>query len=103
MPMYWIKQEKIKLVSRYLYQKSDQIEGIKLNSRYAGLADVRNNSIDLNRGRGDAHQAFYLGLNYYFCGENLKLVSGIQHDDLKSGGSTNYRGWSIGTSFRIWF
>ena len=103
MPMYWIKQEKIKLVSRYLYQKSDQIEGIKLNSRYAGVADVRNNSIDLNRGRGDEHQAFYLGLNYYFCGENLKLVSGIQHDDLKSGGSTNYRGWSIGTSFRIWF
>ena len=103
MPMYWIKEDKIKLVGRYLYQESKQIEGLKLNSRYVPLADTRDSTIDLNSGRGDEHHGFYLGLNYYLCGENLKLISGIQHDDLSSNGITQYRGWTAGTSFRIWF
>ena len=72
MPMYWLKENKLKLVVRYLYQEADQSQGLKLNSRYVPLADTRDNSIDLNSGRGDQHQALYLGLNYYLCGENLK-------------------------------
>ena len=103
MPMYWLKDEKMKVVSRFLYQKSDLSEGLKLNSRYAPLADTRDSSIDLNSGRGDQHQGIYLGLNYYLCGENLKLVSGIQHDELKSVGDTQFRGWTLGTSLRLWF
>ncbi|MDG0964488.1 MAG: porin [Opitutales bacterium] len=103
MPMYWLKEDKIKLVGRYLYQESKQIEGLKLNSRYVPLADTRDSTIDLNSGRGDEHLGFYLGLNYYLCGENLKLISGIQHDNLSSNGTTQYRGWTAGTSFRIWF
>ena len=103
MPMYWLKDEKLKLVGRYLYQKAEQAEGLKLNSRYAPLADTRDSSIDLNSGRGDEHQAVYLGLNYYICGENLKVISGIQHDELQSMGSTQYRGWTIGSSIRLWF
>ena len=103
MPMYWLKDEKMKVVSRFLYQKSDLSEGLKLNSRYAPLADTRDSSIDLNSGRGDQHQGIYLGLNYYLCGENLKLVSGIQHDELKSIGDTQFRGWTLGTSLRLWF
>ena len=103
MPMYWLKDEKMKVVSRFLYQKSDLSEGLKLNSRYAPLADTRDSSIDLNSGRGDEHQGIYLGLNYYLCGENLKLVSGIQHDELKSMGDTQFRGWTLGTSLRLWF
>jgi hypothetical protein len=103
MPMYWLMEKKLKLVSRYLYQQSSQSEGIKLNSRYVPLADSRDGSIDLNSGRGDEHHAFYLGLNYYFCGENLKLVNGLQYDDLRSAGANQYEGWTIGSSFRIWF
>ena len=103
MPMYWLAQDKLKLVGRYLHQKADQPEGLKLNSRYAPLADIRDSSIDLNNGRGDEHQGLYLGLNYYFCDENLKLISGIQHDELKSQGTTQFRGWTVGTSFRLWF
>ena len=103
MPMYWLKDEKMKVVSRFLYQKSDLSEGLKLNSRYAPLADTRDSSIDLNSGRGDQHQGIYLGLNYYLCGENLKVVSGIQHDELKSMGDTQFRGWTLGTSLRLWF
>jgi len=103
MPMYWLKKDKFKLVGRYQYQKSSQAEGIKLNSRYIPLADTRNSSIDLNSGRGDKHQAIYLGFNYYACGENLKLISGIQYDELSSGRTDQFKGWTIGSSFRIWF
>ena len=103
MPMYWLAQDKLKLVGRYLHQKADQPEGLKLNSRYAPLADIRDSSIDLNNGRGDEHQGLYLGLNYYLCDENLKLISGIQHDELKSQGTTQFRGWTMGTSLRLWF
>jgi hypothetical protein len=101
--MYWLKEDKIKLVGRYLYQESERMEGLKLNSRYAPLAETRDSAIDLNSGRGDEHHALYLGLNYYLCGENLKLISGIQHQNLNSNGTTQYRGWTAGTSFRIWF
>ena len=103
MPMYWVKQERLKLVARFLYQRSDSAEGLKLNSRYAPIAEIRDSSLDLNGGRGDRHQALYLGLNYYFCGENLKLISGIQHDKLESLGSCQYRGWTVGSSIRFWF
>ncbi|WP_407679004.1 hypothetical protein [Candidatus Seribacter sulfatis] len=103
MPMYWLKEDKLKLVGRYLFQQSDQKEGLRLNSRYAPLADSRDSAIDLNNGRGDKHHAFYLGLNYYLCGENLKLITGIQHDELSSHGANQYRGWTLGSSFRIWF
>ena len=103
MPMYWLNQNKLKVVGRYLYQKADCTKGLKLNSRYAPLADTRDQTIDLNSGRGDKHQAFYLGLNYYLCGENLKLVNGLQHDELESSGSTQFRGWTVGSSIRLWF
>ena len=99
--MYWLKDQKLKLVGRYLYQKADQAEGLRLNSRYAPLADTRDSFIDLNSGHGDEHQAVYLGLNYYLCGENLKMISGIQHDELQSMGSTQYRGWTWGSSIRM--
>ena len=103
MPMRWLQKDRLKLVGRLLYQESDQTHGIKLNSRYAPLAQARDSTLELDGGRGDQHHAFFLGLNYYLCGERMKVISGIQYDDLKSEGSTQYEGWSLGTSFRIWF
>jgi phosphate-selective porin OprO/OprP len=103
MPMYWLKAEKIKLVGRYLYQQADEAEGLKLNSRYIPLSGRRDSVLDVNNGRGDEHQALYLGINYYLCGENLKIVSGVQHDELKSMGSNQFRGWTVGSSLRVWF
>ena len=72
MPMYWLKNEKIETGWKIFVPKGGSIYGLKLNSRYAPFADSRDATIDLNSGRGDEHQAIYLGLNYYLCGENLK-------------------------------
>ena len=63
------QKDRLKLVGRFLYQESDQTQGLKLNSRYVPLAQARDSSLQLNGGRGDQHHAFYLGLNYYLCGK----------------------------------
>ena len=77
MPMYWLQEDRLKLVLRYQYEGSDNPKGIRLNSRYARLAEARDSSVDVYSGRGDHHHSLYAGLNYYFCGENLKLISGF--------------------------
>ncbi|MGC6456331.1 MAG: hypothetical protein ACON46_07375 [Coraliomargaritaceae bacterium] len=101
MPMYWLVEDQQKLVFRYQYQSADEAEGIRLNNRYARMAAADDESLDLNSRRGDTHHNFYLGYNYYFCGEQLKLVSGIQWDELRSDGDVFYRGWTLGTSLRF--
>ena len=103
MPMYWILKDKLKLVWRSVHQRADRKEGLQLNSRYVPIADARDETIDLSAGRGDRHDSHYLGLNYYLCGENLKFVNGIQYEDLKSEDRRVFKGWTMGSSFRIWF
>ena len=103
MPMYTLVDAQQKLVFRYQYQNSDQPEGIRLNSRYARLAEAKSDTLDLNSGRGDTHHSFYLGYNYYFNGDRLKLVSGIEWESLSSRNETLYKGWTLGTSLRILF
>ena len=98
MPMYWLQEDRLKLVLRYQYEGSDEAEGIRLNSRYARVAEARDSTLDINSGRGDDHHSIYAGLNYYFCGENLKLISGIQYDDLSSAGARVYEGWTLGAA-----
>jgi hypothetical protein len=36
----------------------------------------------VNSGRGDNHHSFYTGLNYYLCGQNLKIQGGIEYQTL---------------------
>jgi hypothetical protein len=44
-----------------------------------------------------------LGINYCFCGDNLKLVSGIEYDDIKSNGRNVFRGWTASSALRMYF
>ena len=105
MPMHWLVEDKIKLVSRYQYQNADSPEGIRLNSRYARSAGARGEAdMSLTRGRGDVHHNFYLGVNYYFCGDNMKIVSGIEYDDIETANGINvFKGWTASSAFRIFF
>jgi hypothetical protein len=104
MPMVWLLEERLKLVIRYQHQRASRDKGIVLNSRYARVAEARDSEqIDINGGRGDKHHGAYLGFNYYFCDENLKLMTALQHDRLSSGGQMVYQGWTLGSSLRVWF
>jgi hypothetical protein len=94
MPTYWIWKDRLEGVVRYQYQGSSRAQGIILNSRYVRRAEDAGNATLLNGGRGDEHHSFYLGLNYYLCGDNLKLMGGMEYDHIQSEGNNVYDGWT---------
>ncbi len=102
MPSIWVVPEKLDFVMRYQYAGAEEDEGIQMWSRYArraqsvGIADV-------NNGRGDEHHNFYVGLNYHLCDDNLKVMAGIEYDDISSGGSDVYEGWTTYLAMRTYF
>ncbi|BCX49673.1 hypothetical protein HAHE_35810 [Haloferula helveola] len=102
MPMYWIVDGKLKLVLRYQYQGAEEPDGIRLNGRYARVAEQRL-GLALNGGRGDEHHNLYAGLNWYLCGENVKLMTGVQYDRLESDGQRIYSGWTTSVAARFFF
>lgn len=101
MPWYWVVPEKIQFVVRYHFQIASEEEGIRLNSRY--VRSRRDNPvIDVNGGRGDQHQALQFALNYYLCGQNAKIMSGIEFDHLNTpDGSAESMTYFIG--YRMYF
>lgn len=74
--------DKIEAVVRYSYQGADEAEGIATNSRYLR----RNHDADVGGGRGDQHHSIYAGLNYYACGHNAKIMTGIELETLDTAG-----------------
>jgi hypothetical protein len=104
-PMYWLVENKVKLVSRYQYQHASNTQGIRLNSRYARSADARGVAdLSLTGGRGDRHHNLYFGINYFFCGDNLKLVSGVEYDNIQTAGGINvFKGWTASSALRLFF
>jgi len=105
MPTYWIQKNRLEAVFRYQYAHASEAEGIRLNSRYARNAgDIRQEDIaSLRNGRGDEHHSVYLGLNYYLCGDNSKIMVGVEWDDLSSDGTEVYEGITYGLAYRMYF
>jgi hypothetical protein len=105
LPTYWIVEDRLEAVFRYQYAHASSPEGIRLNSRYARNAgDERQEDIaGLRGGRGDEHHSIYLGLNYYFCGDNSKIMAGIEWDDISSDGHDVYEGFTYSIAYRMFF
>ena len=101
MPWYWLVEEKLQLVFRYEYVNSQESEGIQLTSRYVrGSHDDA--TVDVNNGRGDLYQAYYLGLNYHLCGNNAKVMGGVLYEDLNTpGGDVDAITYTL--AFRTYF
>ncbi len=72
--------DKLEAVARYSYQGSDEAQGIATNSRYLR----RNHGADAGGGRGDEHHSLYAGLNYFICGHNAKIMSGVEWETLQT-------------------
>lgn len=79
LPTYDIT-DKLEAVLRYQYAKSEEDEGVRLNSRYV-RRDARHGGA-INGGRGDEHHSIYAGLNYYFCGNNSKVLTGVEYETI---------------------
>lgn len=74
-PSKFIIEDKLEVVGRYYFQGSEADNGIRANSRYS--RDELGNS-----GRGDKHHSLYAGLNYYLCGDNAKIMTGVEYETL---------------------
>lgn len=80
MPSKYIIEDKVEFVTRYQFQGSSEDEGIRTNSRYVRRSEL--GSTDLGGGRGDSHHSIYAGLNYFFCGHNSKIMTGVEYETL---------------------
>ena len=105
MPTYWLVENDLEAVFRYQYQGASEDKGIRLNSRYARTAGAveQEDIAPLRAGRGDEHHSAYLGLNYYFCGDNSKIMAGVEYDDLTSDGDDIYQGFTYALAYRMYF
>ena len=80
MPYYWIVEDRLQAVCQYQYSGASEEEGIRTNSRY--FRSEHSDGVDVNSGRGDSLHTLYAGLNYHFCGDNLKLMAGVEYASL---------------------
>ncbi|BDS06688.1 hypothetical protein NT6N_17280 [Oceaniferula spumae] len=106
LPSYWLVEDRLEAVFRYQYAESSQPEGFRISSRYsrrAGESLGFTGPNDLSNGRGDNHHSAYLGLNYYLCGDNAKVMFGVEYDDLDSGSQDVYEGYTGWAAFRMYF
>jgi hypothetical protein len=101
MPWYWILEKKLQLVFQYQYQGADEIEGVRIGSRYV-RASHSTPTVDLDSGYGDSHHSYYLGLNYYLCGHNAKIMAGISHETMRARTDT-FDATSYVIGFRTYF
>ena len=77
-PSWELVDDKLDLVLRYHYAKSDGWDGLRLRSRYETLAP---NLTD--RGRGDEYQSLYLGLKYHLVEDRLTFSTGAEWSEMR--------------------
>jgi phosphate-selective porin OprO/OprP len=82
--------DRLQFVGRYTYVESGDPNGVQ-------LATYENRVVG---GRGDQYEELYLGANYYFYGQKLKLQSGVQFADMddraEDGGAYSGVAWTTG-------
>lgn len=100
MPWYWVVEEKLQAVFQYQYSGASQSEGIRTNSRY--VRAEHSPGVDVNGGRGDSLHTVVLGLNYFLCDHNAKIMTGIEYSALETpAGDVNALTYLVG--FRGYF
>ena len=101
-PSKFIWEDKLEFVGRYYFQASSGDEGIRVNSRYSRKKDDDGDVLIGNDGRGDMHHSIYGGLNYYLCGHNAKVMTGVELENLNTpdGGNNAATLWA---AFRMYF
>ncbi len=82
-PYAWLIKDRLQVVGQYQYQGASDAEGVRVNSRYGRARGTGGlTGADVNSGRGDSHNSFYGGLNYYICGNAAKIQGGIEYQTM---------------------
>jgi len=99
-PTYDLIPEKLQLVGRYSHSSGDGADSTIAQSRYERLAPLLTDG-----GRGETYNAGYLGLQYFICGDKLKLLAGAEYANQDGGGDNggDYDGWTYLTGVRFSF
>lgn len=90
--------DKLQLVTTWEVAGSQEDNGVVLPTRYEALAP------GVGDAKGDAYFAGYAGLNYYFYGQKLKVMSGVKYSYLDGGsGGGDFDGWTWLAGVRMAF
>lgn len=100
MPWYWIVEDKLQAVFQYQYSGSSESQGIRTNSRY--VRSQHSPGVNVNGGRGDELHTFYTGLNYLICGDNAKIMAGIEYAALDNPAG-DVDAFTYSMAFRMFF
>ena len=104
MPSFFVT-DKLQAVLRFEGAESDDAKGLRAPSRYARRVDVlasRSATDDtpaVDPQRGDDYMAAYVGMNYYFAGDNHKLMAGVEVAELDN---TDAGKLSMTTAYTAW-
>jgi phosphate-selective porin OprO and OprP len=95
MPSYYIT-EQLQVVGRYTYADGDSDDALSLQSRYDREAP------DLVSTRAGQYQSAYAGLNYYICGQRLKVMAGVEYTTAERD-EHDFEAWTAYSGVRLYF
>ena len=102
MPSVWIIEDRLEAAFRYQYAEAEKRNGFRISAHSVRrIADQE--GANINDGYGDQHQSAYAGLNYYICGDNTKIMAGVQWDDLQTKNKQVFEGLTTWVAVRLYF
>ncbi len=100
MPTYDLVPDRWKLVGRYSFSLGNGSESLLAQSRYEQEAIP---GVATNRYRGDEYHSMYVGAEYFFYGDKLKWMMGVEWSQLTRDEDAVYRGTTALTGVRFYF
>ncbi len=91
---YYDLTDNLEAVLRYTYVLADKRDGIPVRKRYEREASPL--------ARGDEYHAIYGGLNWYICGDKLKIMNGVEWSTI-DGFDRDHKFWTFMTALRMYF
>ena len=90
---YYDLTDHLELLFRYTYSHANEEDGLNVQRRYEAAASGKLS--------GDEYHAFYLGLNWYLCGDKLKILNGVEYSEIDGFDEADY--WSFFSGVRMHF
>ena len=96
MPSYMLT-DRLESVLRLHVAGSEGDSGLTVQKRYDRQVDA------LASSKGDQYVGAYAGLNYYLCGDKLKLMGGVEYGNFDQDSGASLDVWSVLGGVRIYF
>ncbi|MBB5353036.1 hypothetical protein HNR46_003289 [Haloferula luteola] len=101
MPWYWLVEDRLQFVFAGQFQRSEEVEGIRLDSRYI-RARHDDALVNVSNGRGEQSHGLYAGLNYYLCENHAKIMGGVSRTNILTRRG-EVSAWTYALAFRTFF